>query len=236
MSLFAIADLHLSLCPDVDKSMSVFGGQWENYEERLRDTWKEIISDEDTVVIVGDISWGIRLEEAIYDLRWIHELPGEKIMIKGNHDLWWNSITKLNGLFDDIHFLQNDCVTVEGHIICGSRGWLTPDNDDFGEGDEKIYKRELLRLEMSLEAGKRRMNEDPDINGIIGFIHYPPAIDSRIKTGFQELFERYDVKRVFYGHLHGEESFKTALQGRFDGVEYRLISMDHLKCRPIRII
>lgn len=236
MSIFAIADLHLSFCPDVDKSMSVFGGRWENYEDRLEKAWRHMVSEDDTVIIVGDISWGIKLEEAMFDLKWIHGLPGKKIMLKGNHDLWWNGITKLNGLFDDISFLQNDCFVVDRFVICGSRGWLTPDNDDFDEKDEKIYNREILRLEMSLKAGMKKLQEDEELEGILGFTHYPPVINAASRTGFQDLFEKYGVQRVYYGHIHGEDSFRAALQGDVNGVEYRLISADYLDCRPLEIV
>jgi len=234
MSIHAIADTHLAFFPGSDKPMDVFGSRWNDHENRLKENWVRQVAPEDTVVIAGDISWGIKLQEAKYDLDWIHTLPGRKVLIKGNHDLWWNGIRRLNSLYDDIRFLQYDCVMVGSICICGSRGWLTPDNDDFGAEDESIYRREILRLEMSLEAGKKAMMdaEDPVM---IGFMHYPPVIDMRIGSGFHDLFRKYGVKDVYYGHIHGEDSFKTAIQGDVDGVRYHLISLDYLDCRPLII-
>ena len=236
MSIFAIADPHLALFPGSDKPMGVFGPRWEDHENRLKDAWEQIVSPEDTVVIAGDISWAIKLEEARHDLDWIHGLPGRKILLKGNHDLWWHGITRLNSLYDDIHFLQYDCVLAENICICGTRGWLTPDSEDFGEEDLVVYKRELLRLEMSLEAGKKAMDADPTIERITCFIHYPPVTDRIRLSGFHDLFREYGVKNVYYGHLHGDDAFRAAVTGEVDGVEYHLISLDYLDCRPLLIL
>ena len=175
----------------------------------------------------GDISWGLKMEEAVYDLDWIDALPGKKILLKGNHDLWWTGINKLNRMYDSIRFLQYDSVTVEGVSICGSRGWITPDDDDFGESDDKIYKRELLRLESSLKAAES--------DDIIGFLHFPPVSDPRRFSGFMQLFEDFGVKDVYYGHIHGEEGFKSAIKGNYHGINYHLVSADYLNCKPIKI-
>ena len=231
MSIYAVADTHLSFFPDSDKPMDVFGQRWENHEERLKENWLQVVSPEDTVIIAGDISWGIKLEEAGHDLDWIHGLPGKKILLKGNHDLWWNGINRLNRLYDDILFLQNDCAVRENICICGTRGWLTPDHDDFGEDDKRIYRRELIRLEMSLEAGRKAMEQEGNIERMVGFLHYPPAAGYTFKTGFQELFESYGVEDVYYGHIHGEEGFRSALQGDVGGIRYHLISLDYMDCR-----
>ena len=230
MSVFALGDLHLSFCPDVEKPMDVFGPRWHDHAQRLKGSWLSTVEEKDTVVIAGDISWGIRLEEARYDLDWIHDLPGNKILLKGNHDLWWNGINMLNSMYDDMRFLQYTCVDAEDVLICGSRGWITPDHEDYGPDDEKIYKRELIRLEMSLEAGKKAMEEDPDIREIIGVLHYPPFSDARVGSGFHELFRYYGVRNVYYGHLHGEEAFISAPQGHIEGIEYGLVSLDYLNC------
>lgn len=236
MSIFAVADTHLSFCPEVDKPMSVFGDRWKDHETRLKESWERMVSHDDTVIIAGDISWAIRLDEAKFDLDWIHDLPGSKILLKGNHDLWWNGINRLNSLYDDMRFLQNDSMTVDNICICGSRGWLTPDHEDYTEADDKIYRREVLRLEMSLEDGRKKMNSDPSIEKMVGFMHFPPASDIRLKTAFQELFESYGVKDVYYGHIHGEESIRAALTGEIDGIRYHLISLDNLNCVPVRIV
>ena len=147
MSIYAIADLHLSFAPDSDKPMDVFGSRWNNHPERIKENWCSTITEDDTVVVAGDISWGLKLDDAVYDLDWVDALPGHKVMLKGNHDLWWSGINRMNGMYDSITFLQNDAYRVSMEDgsevwICGSRGWLTPDDDDFTEDDDKIYKRE----------------------------------------------------------------------------------------------
>ena len=142
MSIYAIGDLHLSFAPEVEKPMDLFGKAWKDHAERLKRNWLEMIKPEDTVIIPGDISWGLRMSEAIPDLDWIDALPGKKLIFKGNHDLWWQSISKLNNMYDSIHFVQNTACEVEGYYICGSRGWIGPGHDDYKEADEKIYKRE----------------------------------------------------------------------------------------------
>ena len=235
MSIYAIADTHLAFFPESDKPMDVFGKRWTDHEDRLKTACEQMMNDDDTLIVAGDISWAIRLEDARYDLDWIHSLPGRKIMIKGNHDLWWNGITKLNSLYEDMSFLQNDCIVAEGCCICGSRGWLTPDHDDYTGEDEKIYRRETLRLEMSLEAGKKKLDEDPGIERILGFIHFPPAIDRVRLSAFHDLFREYGVRDVYYGHIHGDEAFRAALTGDVDGIAYHLISLDYLNCRPLKI-
>ena len=227
MSIFAIADLHLSRAPGLEKPMDVFGDRWHDHEERIKYSWCNEIDENDTVVVPGDISWGLKMEEAVYDLDWIDALPGKKILLKGNHDLWWTGINKLNQMYDSIRFLQYDSVTVEGVSICGSRGWITPDDDDFTESDDKIYKRELLRLESSLKAAES--------DEIIGFLHFPTVSDPRRFSGFMQLFEDYGVKDVYYGHIHGEEGFKSAIKGNYHGINYHLISADYLNCKPIKI-
>ena len=233
MSLYAIGDLHLSMSPEVDKPMDGFGPRWVNHAERLTQNWETMISPEDTVIIPGDISWGLRLDQATPDLAWIDALPGRKIMIKGNHDLWWTGIRKLNRSYETITFIQNTCCFAEGMYICGSRGWITPDNDDFTETDDKIYKRECLRLEMSLEAGRRMQKEVP--GDILGVMHFPPVSDVRSFSGFQQLFLDYGVKNVIYGHVHGEDGFRSCIQGDYHGTTYRLVSLDYLNGVPYRI-
>lgn len=247
MSLFIISDLHLALFPGGDKPMDVFGPRWHNHVSRLQEAWEEAVSPEDTVILGGDISWALKLEEAKADLDWIDRRPGKKIILKGNHDLWWSGITRLNAMYDGIHFLQNDFVHTEGVYVCGSRGWITPDNDDFGEEDEKIFKRELLRLESSLSAAAKAraaarekareegMEDEAGTDPLIGVLHYPPVSDLRRFSGFQQLFEDYGVGEVYYGHIHGEEGFLSAIQGEHHGIRYQLTSLDFLNCRPLKI-
>lgn len=227
MSIYAISDLHLSLAPGIHKPMDIFGVRWYNHVQRLGDNWRRSIRDEDTVIVAGDISWALKLNEARYDLDWVDSLPGHKVFFKGNHDLWWSGITKLNKMYETITFVQNDFYAAEGFVICGTRGWLTPDSDDFTAEDEKVYKRELLRLERSLSeapAGK-----------LIGVLHFPPVSKITSFSGFQQLFEDYGAKRVLYGHIHGEENFRHAILGNHHGIEYQLVSLDYLNCKPLLI-
>jgi len=231
MSIYAIADLHLSFAPGIDKPMDIYGYRWENHAERLKENWCKNIKEQDTVIIPGDVSWALKLEEAVYDLDWLNELPGHKVLIKGNHDLWWNGITRLNSMYEGMTFLQNDFYMAEGICICGSRGWLTPDNDEFGESDERIYRREVLRLRASLQAARERAGRVE----ILGVLHYPPVSRASAFSGFQQAFEDFGVKKVIYGHIHGEEGFRNALTGLHHGVEYDLVSLDYLRCMPVCI-
>ncbi|MDD3168818.1 MAG: metallophosphoesterase [Eubacteriales bacterium] len=237
MGIYAIADLHLSF--SADKPMDIYGGEWINHTDKVKENWKTMISEGDTVVLPGDNSWALRFEDSLIDLRWISELPGNKVFIKGNHDLWWNSVSKLNALFENMFFLQNSFYEAEGYAICGSRGWICPGDEDFTVHDEKIYKRELGRLRLSLEAaaqagygkstGERR-------GKILGTLHFPPAGDPLRKSGFTELFEEYGAEKVVYGHLHGRDAYSSGLQGIRNKVEYILTSVDYLKCKPYKIL
>ncbi|MDD6310437.1 MAG: metallophosphoesterase [Firmicutes bacterium] len=235
MSIYVISDLHLSFAPGNDKAMDIFGPRWFNHAERIGINWRQLVKDEDTVIVPGDISWGLKLDEAAYDLSWIDQLPGKKIMMKGNHDLWWQGIGKLNRMYDTITFLQNDSLIVENKVICGTRGWDTPDNDGFTDDDMKVYKRELLRLEMSLVSAKKKFEENDNVDEIICFMHYPPVSKVGSYSGFQQLFEDYGIKRVYYGHVHNEIGFKNTIQGQHHGVDYKLVSADYLNCMPILI-
>ena len=228
MKIYAIGDLHLSFGEGVDKPMNKFGPVWNDHDRTLKENWIDEISNDDITVIAGDISWAMDREEAYPDLEWIHELPGRKVLFKGNHDLWWVGITKLNQLFDDISFVSSTCYTAGDVCLCGSRGWLCPGHDEFTEHDEKIYKRELLRVEASLKAAG-------DGKEIIGFLHYPPTNDKFEESGFTELFEKYGVKDVYYGHLHGKDAFKRGLKGELNGVNYHLVSLDYLDAKPLLI-
>jgi len=231
MSIYAISDLHLSFSENVQKPMDIFGGEWLSHTDRVKTNWEEIITKDDTVIVGGDISWALKFEDAIADLEWIQKLPGNKIFIKGNHDLWWNSIKKLNSLFGtEMRFIQNDFYEAEGIAICGSRGWLCPGDEDYTEQDEKIYNRELLRLRSSFAAAK-----SAGFSKIIGVLHFPPTNDKFQGSGFTDLFSEFQVARVFYGHLHGAEGFRRGPKGTIDGTEYKLISLDYLKCIPYRV-
>lgn len=232
VALYAIADLHLSF--STDKPMDIFGSQWDQYEEKIRDNWIRTVASTDTVLIPGDISWAMKLEDAAQDLRWIHELPGRKILLRGNHDYWWSSLSKMQKLYSDMDFLQNNYYvydSAEGPVaICGTRGWLSPNPNKFDENDRKIYERELLRLKLSLDAAVADGHDR-----LIVMTHYPPTNDSKAYSGFQEIYEAYGVEKVVYGHLHSESSFASGLQGVHGSVEYRLVSCDYLGFKPYLI-
>ncbi|MDT8719026.1 metallophosphoesterase [Clostridium sp. 19966] len=228
MALYAISDLHLSLSED--KPMDIFGDKWYRHHEKIEANWVSKIKAEDTVLIAGDISWSMKMEDGIKELQWIHALPGRKILIKGNHDYWWGSISKLNSMFSEMNFIQNNFFTYENYAICGSRGWLCPGGDYFKEKDRKIYDRELIRLRLSLEEAKKA-----GYSKFIAMIHYPPTNDRFELSGFTEIFNEYEVEKVIYGHLHGPFNHNI-LSGSMNGTEYLLTSCDYINFDPITII
>ncbi|GAA0101788.1 MAG: metallophosphoesterase [Paraclostridium bifermentans] len=229
MSLYAIGDLHFSTA--VNKPMNIFGDNWDNHEEKIINSWKSKVNEEDTVLIVGDTSWAINMNEAEEDLNIIHNLPGKKIYVKGNHDYWWTTVAKLNKLYDDMSFLQNNFYQYEEYAICGTRGWICPNDVKFTEDDEKIYKREAHRLKLSLDAAKKA-----GFKKIIVITHYPPTNDKLDPSLFTEIYESYGVEKVVYGHLHGKESFKMGLKGIRNEVEYNLVSCDYVDFNLIKIM
>ncbi|MBE6043784.1 MULTISPECIES: metallophosphoesterase [Clostridium] len=227
MGLYAISDLHLSLSSD--KPMDVFGEQWNNHHERIRENWIKKINDKDTVLIAGDVSWSMKMEDGLADLEWIHNLPGRKIISKGNHDYWWGSISKLNNLYEDISFIQNNFFSYEDYAICGTRGWTIP-GDKSSSHDIKIYNREQIRLKLSLDKAV-----SSGYSKIIVMIHYPPVNDKFEASNFTEIFEEYGVEKVIYGHLHGP-SLNRVFEGTYNGVEYIMTSCDYINFDPIKVI
>lgn len=235
MAIYAISDLHLGFDEKIEKPMDIYGERWINHAEKIKADWEEHVNDGDTVIIAGDISWALKLNEAIADLNWISALPGKKVLIKGNHELWWNGISRLNMMYDNIYFLQNTFYEVSDETgkaaICGSRGWLCPGTDGFSEDDRKIYERELHRLELSLAAAKAAGFSD----NIIAALHFPPTNENHNPSGFTELFEKYGVKQVVYGHLHGKEIWKRGFQGVLNGVKYSLTAQDYTDGKLLRL-
>ncbi|AYF53556.1 serine/threonine protein phosphatase [Clostridium botulinum C] len=227
MALYAISDLHLSL--NSDKPMDVFGEHWYNHHERIKENWINKITNEDTVLIAGDISWSMKIEDGMEDLEWIHKLPGKKIISKGNHDYWWGSISKLNSLYEDISFIQNNYFVYEDYAICGTRGWIPP-SDKYTQHDEKIYNREKIRLRISLDSAKKAGYEK-----IIVMIHYPPVNDKFEETELIKIFKEYNVEKVIYGHLHGA-SLKNIFEGKHHGIEYIMTACDYINFNPISIL
>jgi predicted phosphohydrolase len=228
MALYAISDLHLGF--NEDKPMDIFGEKWNGHPEKIKNNWIKKVNKEDTVLIAGDISWAMNSDSSTIDLEWIDELPGKKILSRGNHDFWWNSIKKLNSLFDNTKFLQNNYYSYEQYAICGTRGWSCPGGDKFTEKDKKIYQRELIRLKLSLDEAKK--------NGFSKFIvmlHYPPTNEKFEESDIVKIIKEYGVEKVIYGHLHGP-SLKRVLNGKVDGVEYIMTSADFLDFDPIRVL
>ena len=228
MALYAIGDLHLSFA--VNKPMDVFGGAWHGYVEKLREGLK-IIQPEDTTVLLGDLTWANDLLEAKEDFAFINEIPGRKLILKGNHDYWWTTATKFykfceENSFSNMFILNNNAYEYEELALCGTRGWFFEENAAEGSHNDKIFKRELIRLETSLKAAEEKQ--------IICFLHYPPRYRGYECPEILELLKKYGVRQCCYGHLHGE-SHKLALEGLYDGVEFRLCAADFVNFTPIRL-
>ncbi len=228
MSLYAIGDLHL--CLGAPKPMDVFGGAWTGYMEKL-EQGISCIGENDTTVLLGDLSWALDLQNAKADFAWIDRIPGKKIILKGNHDYWWSTVSKFNQFcnqngFSNQFILNNNHFEYEGFAICGTRGWFF-EEEKSGQHDEKVFKRELIRLETSLQSAG-------DLSKIV-FLHYPPRYKGYICEPIVELLHRYGVRQCFYGHLHSA-SHALAVEGLWDGIEYRLVSSDRLDFRPYCVI
>ncbi len=235
MALFAIADPHLSF--GVDKPMHIFGSHWHEHERRLAENWLERVSSTDTVLIPGDISWAMQLDDALPDLKFLHDLPGQKILSRGNHDYWWTSLNKVEMLcrenqLDSIRFLRNNAYRIEpGWVICGSRGWILPDDPDFKSEDEKIYRREAGRLRLSLEAARKiRMPGDK----LVACLHYPPYSQSLQDTLFTELIDQFEADLCVFGHIHGNSSLAQS-PGPVGRARYKLVAADFLGFSPLAI-
>ena len=232
MALYTISDLHLPI--GIDKPMDIFGSKWSNYVERLRENWKNIITEKDTIVLPGDFSWATYLEQSIPDFKFIHELPGRKILLKGNHDYWWTTRAKLvkftaeNG-FSSVEFLQNNCIMYNNIAICGTRGWSYLGTGNCAEEDRRIYERELGRLELSVAAAKKH---NPD--EIIVFLHYPPVTPEITSSGFCEIMKANNIKRCIYGHIHNAH-YRNVVENEHDGIKYMLVSCDYRDFIPVKL-
>lgn len=228
MALYAIGDLHLSF--QADKPMDVFGGAWKGYVDKLREGLK-VIGPEDTTVLLGDLTWGMSLEDAVEDFRFISEIPGRKIILKGNHDYWWSTAKKFYSFceaqgFADMLVLNNNCWFYGDVALCGTRGWFY-EEERHGAQDEKIFKRELMRLEASLKAAGDREK--------LCFLHYPPRFGAYRCDEIMDMLTAYGVRECYYGHLHGD-SHKLAFEGIHGGVRYHLAAADYLGFCPIRVL
>lgn len=228
MAIYAMSDLHLSLAKD--KPMDIFGDIWTNHTEKILERWNSVVGKDDYVLVPGDVSWGGNMTEAKPDLDFIAGLNGFKVLLTGNHDYYWNSTQALNQLYDNIFFMKNNYYDIGDRTICGTRGWLCPYDTRFTEHDMKIYKREVGRLERSLEGAVNSGREN-----ITVMMHFPPTNDKGENSMFVEVLKKYNVRRVIYGHLHGEQSFNSSLMGEIDGIDYSLVSADYLDFTPIVI-
>ena len=221
MALYAIGDLHLS--PNNSKPMDIFG--WENHKQRVFDYWTQVVKEEDVVIICGDTSWAMRFEEVIENLDEINALPGKKIILKGNHDYWWQSLSKMKKVYPEIFFLQNNCYVDDNYVIFGTRGWIVPGSSGFLESDNKIFEREKARLKLSFDAFVP--DEKPRLR--IVAMHYPPIDESGNETDITKIIQDHQIDHMVYGHLHGPESFKNLYQGKKDQTLYHLVSADYLE-------
>lgn len=232
MNLFAISDLHLSF--ESDKPMDIFGEVWEDYLKRLEEKWFKTVRPEDCVLMAGDLSWAMHLSQAKKDFQYIERLPGQKIITKGNHDYWWSSLKKIHDHLNDIgaksiRILHNHCIELQHAVICGTRGWKSPDAQDADQNDQKIFNRELHRLHLSLEDAKGV--DKPKIC----MLHFPPFGPNGEQTAFTDLMQKNRVHCCVYGHVHRFFHVPQAVQGMFQGVTYYLTSADYLEFAPKRL-
>lgn len=228
MSLFVIADVHLSF--GADKPMDVFKG-WENYTVNLEKSWRRLVKAEDTVVIAGDISWAMKLEDTIADFTFLQNLPGRKILLKGNHDYWWSTKAKMDKFLVDHGFhtlsvLHNCTFETEDYALCGSRGWFYDAEQD---ADKRILLREAGRLRMSIEAAMKTGKEP------IAFLHYPPIYNNMECPEILNVLREYPIKRCFYGHIHGGNAARYAFNGERYGIQFRLVACDHVHFTPLLV-
>jgi len=235
MAVYAIADLHLSLAND--KPMDIFGNRWQGFFGKLEKNWRSLVTDEDTVVIPGDISWGMDLSEASEDLAFIASLPGRKIISKGNHDYWWNTANKITEFFkscgiDNIELLHNNAKYADGKIICGTRGWFNDQKVSPRDADyKKIVLREAGRCERSILEGIKLREE---LGGeIILFLHFPPIFNDYRCDEILEVIKRYDISRCYFGHIHGVYDIPASI--RYEGCNFTMISSDFLNFIPLLI-
>lgn len=227
MAIYAIADLHLSF--STDKPMDIFGENWTDHAEQIKKNWIDKVSVEDLVLVPGDISWALHFKDSFPDLQWLSNLPGTIAIIRGNHDYWWSTLTKMRQAFPNLNFLQNNCLVHGETVISGTRGWICPGTQGFDAAqDSKIYLRELNRMKLSLDEARKT-----GISDVMVMVHFPPFSDRSPDRGFEHLFQEYGVKKVLFGHIHNQ--FDGVVEGAFNGVEYRLVSSDFIQFDPVRI-
>ena len=236
MSVFAIADLHLDTVTN-QKSMEVFGNRWQGYIEKIKNNWNRLVTDEDTVIIAGDISWALTLEESLSDLKWIDTLNGTKIIMKGNHDFWWSTFSKMNRFFDEnqitsLKILYNNAIEVENYIIAGSRGWFADKSiqttTSITAEHEKIINREVIRLKLSLEEAKKL--QEITNKEIIVFFHFPPFWREFECLEILNVLKEYGITRSYFGHIHG--CYTQSSTVKWQDIEFKMISADFIDFIP----
>ena len=230
MAVFGLSDLHLS--HRADKPMDAFGDQWVGHAARMADAWDRTVAPSDLVLVPGDTSWALKLEEADLDLAWLGARPGVKVICRGNHDYWWHAIGKVRAALPaGCHAVQNDAVDVGSHVVCGSRLWAAPGGLDFTPADQRIYEREVARLRSSLEAARRVAGTRP----LLVLVHYPPFTARGEHTEFSRLVCASGATVCAYGHLHGEAAHRTAVEGLVDGTAFHLVACDRVGFAPKRL-
>lgn len=234
MSIYTIGDLHLSF--QENKPMDIFGENWKNHEEKIKKDWLNKVKEEDTVILPGDFSWAMYLENTYEDFKYLNQLPGKKILLRGNHDYWWNTITKMKNYlkennFNNIDFLQNNSFEIENNIIVGTKGWTISEEEE----DKRLIKRECIRLELSIQDGIKKYGANKPI---IAFMHYPPItihqVEKNKTTAFVEILKKYNIKECIYGHLHSN-SIKEAVEGEYQGINFKLVSADGLDFKLFKL-
>ena len=234
MAIYVIADLHLSL--KHPKPMDIFGDNWANHEQKIREDWLAKVHENDLVILPGDFSWETYLKETDKDFEYLNNLPGKKLMLKGNHDYWWTTISSMRNYlkennFENIDFIYNNSYEFENYLIAGTRGWSVKE-----EGNEKMLNRECVRLELSLKSAVEKYGTEKEI---LVFMHYPPITASDLQqnqeSDFVRIMKKYNVKRCFYGHLHSN-SIKDAVEGNYFGIDFKLVSSDGLNFKLLKIM
>jgi len=230
MNIYSISDLHLDI--NNTKPMDIFGPVWNNYLDKIIDSWNSQVTEDDIVILAGDYSWAMKLEEVVPDFEFLNNLKGTKIIIRGNHDYWWSSLSKVReSLPEKTYALQNDAIKINNTIFCGNRGWLIPEGKQNNEENQKIYAREVIRLELSLQSAKKLQQNNEEI---VFITHYPPFNNKLEPSEYTRLLEKYGVSIVVFGHLHGYVNPKM-LYNEINGIKYYLTSCDALKNQLVKI-
>ena len=234
MAIYTIGDLHLSF--NENKPMSIFGENWEGYEEKVKENWTKLVKEEDMVVLPGDFSWSMYLKDTYKDFEYLNNLPGKKLLLKGNHDYWWSTVNSMRNYikenhFKNIDFIYNNAYEFENIIIVGTRGWAIGEDAE----SKRMLQREMARLELSIKNGIENYGENKEI---IAFLHYPPIINQNIQNNEMNesirILKKYDIQKCYYGHLHGT-AIKEAVEGEYFGIAFKLVSADAIQFNLVKV-